>query len=157
MIAEVRVAALDALCANRCALRTDIADRVWQNISHGLEDAGEIGATFLCLERSGSIPLEKIRDNLPTFGIFQSHFAARCLITAGEADGIGVLIGVLDHDPRNYDDGDVLRELLFATRTLLAQLSGKSIRTELDGWMAHFKAHPLKGMRTLPPSAMTLR
>ena len=123
---SIRVAALDALSNKGSRLNNSVA--VWRLVTRG--DHVEGAKALMCLERTKSFTASQMRTLLPKLDPYLRYFAARCLISAGDREGVRALIDLRDMDRNAFlsVDEDDAKSVLLATRQLLAELS----RTELN-------------------------
>lgn len=143
---STRAAALTGL-ARKNGRRLEWPDRVW-SLARGLNgDPVESARALFCLERTNSFSVPELRRELP----FLQHplprfFAARCLVTAGEKQGVEVLLDLLAKvDPEGIGDDVEPESLAWAIRTLLGELSGTGPHADSDEWQLWFRE--LRGLR----------
>ena len=92
-VRSIRMAALDALTQKGSPLQQ--ATTVWRFVREGSVDVMERAKSFVCLERTRSFEVFEIRDALPGLHPYLKYFAARCLVSAGERQGVGVRIDLV--------------------------------------------------------------
>ncbi len=76
----------------------------------------------------------KIRDELSNLHPYLKYFAARCLVSAGEREGVGILIDLVEYgsDRIGTVDENDAKAVVFAARKLLADLSKIGISARVD-------------------------
>ncbi|MHC4516321.1 MAG: HEAT repeat domain-containing protein [Planctomycetota bacterium] len=146
---SARMAALDVLMSRTEPLHQP-AD-VWEFAVNDLVGVTERARAFVCLERTRSFRIADIREELPRLHPYLLYFAARCLISAGETEGVGVLIHLLELDKDRFGglEKSKVNAVLFAARKLLADLSRIAPQASTETWRRWYE-----GLRTLSPRAL---
>ncbi|MFQ5504682.1 MAG: hypothetical protein ACE5F1_07800 [Planctomycetota bacterium] len=145
------IAALKSLARKKRPLASAVAASLWRMIEEGTAQAPVLAHVFLCLERTGSIDVARVRKLLPGLDTYLEYFAARALVSVGEQQGLGVLLGILEEDSFVARGEHELREIRFAARSLLGSLSRTPASAGKETWLPWFRKHPLSGPVELPP------
>ncbi len=146
---SVRMAALDALMGRARPLRRPAA--VWKFAMNELVGLTERARAFVCLEKTKSFRVADIRQELPHLHPYLMYFAARCLIAAGETEGVGVLIHLLELGKDGFgglEEAEV-DAILYAARKLLTDLSSIAPQASTETWRWWYE-----GLRTLSPRSL---
>ena len=120
---EIRTSALEALAGKDGPLSDP--GPVWAMATDPALDLHDRARAFLCLEKTGSSSPDALRDELYGMHPFLKYFAARCLITAGDAKGMEILVD-LDSNPWQFNGEETqeIEQIRGSTRKLIFQLSG---------------------------------
>ena len=149
---SLRMAALDALSAKGSPLTRSMP--VWKLALDSREEPLVQAAAMSCLERTRSFTTTLIRKTLPRMGPLTRYFAARCLLTDGQKQGIAILLG-LETRRRNGGfpelDAELDEGLSVAVAQLVRRVKGRGRTDDLDLLWEWYAELPQLRPQTLPP------
>jgi hypothetical protein len=150
---SLRVTALDALTGDDKPLHRP--GPVWQLVLNRDVSLTERATALVCLEKTRSFDVALIREELPRLNPYLTYFAARCLVQAGDRDGITTLIDLLETPRHRFElAGDKVNAVLYAARKLLTDLSKIPPQSEPEAWRQWCRNLRTVSSRTLrPPSS----
>ena len=154
---KVRFAALDALTTKRSKLLDPEA--VWSPSQSFQMDVLERAKALYCLEKTRSYDVESILEELPGMDPFSKHFAARCLIVAGEREGVAALLDVVQAETVDFDEISAaqIEAVIGATRILLAHLARTGPYEDIEAWETWYDGLTAFRPRMIPDAPAPLR
>ena len=112
-------------------------------------------AALYCLELTGSFTTAQVRGRLSLMGTLTRYFAARCLLTDGHRDGLGVLLDLETQRRREGFpelDTELAAGLSVAIVQVLREVRGRGRIDDLDLLWDWYEGLPDVPPQELPPA-----
>ncbi|MEM7201906.1 MAG: hypothetical protein AAF628_16690 [Planctomycetota bacterium] len=99
----------------------------------------ERAMALIALERRRDVPVRGVKRLAPRLHPALQALAARCLVVAGDRDGVALAIGLLDAAKlRGEHDVDEINFAIAEARALLVELADEDFGPERDAWIRWF-------------------
>lgn len=95
------------------------------------------------LEKTDSFSPSDVRGALPSMHPVARYFAARCLLAAGDRDGVVEMLRVATSEPGEFDgiEPDTADAVRISATRILGDLTGSSARADPEIWRDWIEAH----------------